>query len=89
MTAASRGGSEIEVRHEMCSCGHTRKSHTQEGCWGCGGPECDAEQEVLSLADALAGGDELAYDNMHAPWARESIARTILSSRWFANRVGE
>jgi hypothetical protein len=36
------------------------------------------------LADVLREGDELAYDNIHAEWARESIARTILASSWLA-----
>lgn len=41
-------------------------------------------EDVAALAAALRDGEELAYDNIHADWARESIARAILASSWLA-----
>lgn len=73
----------MDERIQMCSCGHTRGSHSAEGCIGCAGPLCDDEMREILLANVLREGDELAFDNIHADWARRSIARTILNSAWW------
>jgi hypothetical protein len=71
----------------MCACGHTRASHTADGCFGCDGPPCDVtpgEMRALSLLLRRTARDHLRLkDGDYWPsGVADAQAAAVIAAGW-------